>query len=218
MDGFNSYHYLKYAIESQNSNLTNKNKCIDYRKLISLFFDKNTYINKIMFFLLYLTIYILYKSNSNKRKGKISRHKAFYEILNKYCNIEAVNGRFGRKIVTDICPNCNKNIKLKKHEEKETDTALSINILYDALTNKDIDIIVIISSDTDYIPIIKMILEKTDKKIKVLFPINSRINKKFSKIKNVNYSAKKIKENHIKLSQIPDTVTISCIKYINPYL
>nr|WP_295154405.1 NYN domain-containing protein [uncultured Brachyspira sp.] len=169
-------------MESQNSNLTNKNKCIDYRKLISLFFNKNTYIDKIMFFLLYLTIYILYKSNSNKRKGKINGHKAFYEILNKYCNIEAVNGRFGRKIVTDICPNCNKNLKLKKHEEKETDTALSINILYDALTNKDIDTIVIISSDTDYIPIIKMILEKTDKKIKVLFPINSRINKEFSKI------------------------------------
>lgn len=216
IDGFNSYHCLKSAIESKNTNLTNKNKWIDYRKLISLFFDKNTDIDKIMFFS--AIPYHAHKDDANKRTDKINRHNAFYEILEKYCNIEVVNGRFGKKIVTDTCPNCNKQIKLKKHEEKETDVSLSINILYDALTIKELDTIVIISSDTDYIPIIKMILERTDKKIKMLFPINSLINKEFSKISNKNYSAKTIKERHINLSQIPDKVIIDDIIYQTPYI
>ena len=216
IDGFNSYHCLKSAIESKNTNLTNKNKWIDYRKLISLFFDKNTDIDKIMFFS--AIPYHVYKYDANKRTDKINRHNAFYEILEKYYNIEVVNGRFGKKIVTDTCPNCNKQIKLKKHEEKETDVSLSINILYDALTIKELDTIVIISSDTDYIPIIKMILERTDKKIKMLFPINSLINKEFSKISNKNYSAKTIKERHINLSQIPDKVIIDDIIYQTPYI
>ena len=95
---------------------------------------------------------------------------------------------------------------------------LSINILYDALTIKELDTIVIISSDTDYIPIIKMILERTNKKIKMLFPINSLINKEFSKISNKNYSAKTIKERHIKLSQIPDKVIIDNTIYQTPYI
>lgn len=205
IDGFNSYHCLKSAIESQNTNLTNKNKWIDYRKLISLFFDKNTDIDKIMFFS--AIPYHAHKDDAAKRIDKINRHNAFYEILEKYCNIEVVNGRFGKKIVTDTCPNCNQKIKLKKHEEKETDVSLSINILYDALTIKDLDTIVIISSDTDYIPIIKM-----------LFPINSLINKEFSKITNKNYSAKTIKERHINLSQIPDKVIIDDIIYQTPYI
>lgn len=216
IDGFNSYHCLKSAIESKNTNLINKNKWINYRKLISLFFDKNTNIDKIMFFS--AIPYHAHKYNSTKKAEKISRHNAFYEILEKYCNIEVVNGRFGKKIVTDTCPNCNKKIKLNKHEEKETDVSLSINILYDALTIKDLDTIVIISSDTDYIPIIKMILERTNKKIKMLFPINSLINKEFSKISNKNYSAKTIKERHIKLSQIPDKVVIDDIIYQTPYI
>ena len=216
IDGFNSYHCLKSAIESKNTNLTNKNKWINYRKLISLFFDKNTNIDKIMFFS--AIPYHAHKDAAAKRIDKINRHNAFYEILEKYCNIEVVNGRFGKKIVTDTCPNCNQKIKLKKHEEKETDVSLSINILYDALTIKDLDTIVIISSDTDYIPIIKMILERTDKKIKMLFPINSLINKEFSKISNKNYSAKTIKERHINLSQIPDKVIIDDIIYQTPYI
>lgn len=216
IDGFNSYHCLKSAIESQNTNLTNKNKWIDYRKLISLFFDKNTNIDKIMFFS--AIPYHAHKDDAAKRIDKINRRNAFYEILEKYCNIEVVNGRFGKKIVTDTCPNCNQKIKLKKHEEKETDVSLSINILYDTLTIKDLDTIVIISSDTDYIPIIKMILEKTNKKIKMLFPINSRINKEFSKISNKNYSAKTIKERHINLSQIPDKVIIDNTIYQTPYI
>lgn len=216
IDGFNSYHCLKSAIESKNTNLINKNKWINYRKLISLFFDKNTDIDKIMFFS--AIPYHAHKDDANKRTDKINRHNAFYEILEKYCNIEVVNGRFGKKIVTDTCPNCNKKIKLKKHEEKETDVSLSINILYDALTIKELDTIVIISSDTDYIPIIKMILERTNKKIKMLFPINSLINKEFSKISNKNYSAKKIKETHINLSQIPDKVVVNGITYQIPYI
>ena len=216
IDGFNSYHCLKSAIESQNTNLTNKNKWIDYRKLISLFFDKNTNIDKIMFFS--AIPYHAHKDDAAKRIDKINRRNAFYEILEKYCNIEVVNGRFGKKIVTDTCPNCNQKIKLKKHEEKETDVSLSINILYDTLTIKDLDTIVIISSDTDYIPIIKMILEKTNKKIKMLFPINSMINKEFSKISNKNYSAKTIKERHINLSQIPDKVIIDNTIYQTPYI
>ena len=63
-----------------------------------------------------------------------------------------------------------------------------------------------------------MILEKTDKKIKILFPINSLINKEFLKITNKNYSAKKIKETHINLSQIPDKVVVNGITYQIPYI
>ena len=216
IDGFNSYHCLKSAIKSSNNNLIDKNKWINYRKLISLFFDKDTIIDKIMFFS--ATPYHIYKNDINKRKDKIKKHNYFYKILYEYCNIEIIDGRFGKKVIVDNCPRCNEKIKLKKHEEKETDVSLSINLLYDALTIKEFDTIVVISSDTDYIPVIKMILDKTDKKIKILFPINSKINKEFSKIQNKNYSAKKIKENHIKLSQIPDIVTVKNIQYINPYI
>ena len=100
IDGFNSCHCLKSAIESQNSKLTNKNKWINYRKLIYLFFDKNTDIDKIMFFS--AIPYHAYKDDTNKRTDKINKHNAFYEILNKYCRIEVVNGRFCKKLLQTL--------------------------------------------------------------------------------------------------------------------
>ena len=72
--------------------------------------------------------------------------------------------------------------------------------------------------DTDFIPIIKMILGKTNKKIKMLFPINSKINNKFQEIKNNNYKSKSVKETHIIKSQIPDTVRIKGKIYKSPYI
>lgn len=209
IDGFNSYHCLKNAIENKNTKLIEKNKWINYRKLISLFFGKNDNIDKIMFFSA-----IPYHLS----KDKIKKHKLYYEILTKYCNIEVANGRFGEKFIDLECKYCGKTSKrIKKHEEKETDVAVAINILYDALTVEDLDTIVIISADTDFIPIIEMILEKTNKKIKMLFPINSKINNKFQKIKNNNYKSKSIKETHIIKSQIPDIVNINGKTYKTPY-
>lgn len=62
-----------------------------------------------------------------------------------------------------------------------------------------------------------MILEKTNKKIKMLFPINSKINNKFQKIINNKYKSKSIKETHIIKSQIPDIVNINGNTYKIPY-
>lgn len=58
-----------------------------------------------------------------------------------------------------------------------------------------------------------MILNKTNKKIKMLFPINSKINNKFQEIKNNNYKSKSIKETHIIKTRILDIVNIKLKNY-----
>ncbi len=218
IDGFNVYHSLNAYIK--NNNLSNEFKWLDIKNVISFFINEEyEELEKVSFFSAVPT---------HLRINKQNRHKNYYEAL-KSRGIEIVDGKFGKKKLKFICNTCYTiNISYKcckcgnnndfiSHEEKESDVALAIKIISDILTNKELHKIILVSSDTDFIPVVNYILNNTDKKITVLFPLGSSKSNKYRDIKNKNYKLKQIKEFHIKKSCLPDSINFNGIIYQNPY-
>lgn len=218
IDGFNVYHSLNTYIK--NNKLSSELKWLDIKNVISFFINKKSEeLEKVSFFSAVPT-----HLNINKQ----NRHRNYYEAL-KSIGIEIFDGRFGRKNLEFICKKCHdKNISYKcnkcnannnfiKHEEKESDVSLAIKIISGIFTIKELDKIILVSSDTDFIPVVNYILTKTDKKITVLLPFGSLKANKYMSIENKNYRLSQIKKFHIENSYLPNTINCNGKIYKNPY-
>lgn len=188
IDGFNVYHSLNAYIK--NNNLSNELKWLDIKSVVSFFVNKQSEkLEKVAFFSAIPTHLNISKQN---------RHVNYYNAL-KSIGVEIVDGKFGKKKLKFICKNCYAtNISYKchrcgdtnnfiSHEEKESDVSLAIKIISDIFTIKELNKIILVSSDTDFIPVVNYILYNTNKKIAVLFPLGSSKSNKYRDIKNKNY-------------------------------
>ena len=218
IDGFNVYHSLNAYIK--NNNLSNELKWLDIKSVVSFFVNKQfETLENVAFFSAIPTHLKIDKQN---------RHINYYNAL-KSIGIEIVDGKFGKKKFKFICKNCHatniyyrchkcgKNNDFISHEEKESDVSLAIKIISDILTIKELNKIILVSSDTDFIPVVNYILNNTNKKIIVLFPLGSSKSNKYRDIKNKNYKLKEIKEFHINKSRLPDIINFNGKIYKNPY-
>ena len=135
-----------------------------------------------------------------KDPGVIQRHTDYIECL-KSMGILPIMGRFKPKDVD--CPVC--NAVFVKHEEKETDVAIAIK-LFEVLTLKQCEIVVLVTGDTDLVPAIKT--------AKSLFPGNivlfafpfARKNKELA---NIAPNSFKIHVNSYISNQFPNPVVLS---------
>ena len=227
IDGFNLYHNLKSYIKD--NNLDNELKWLDVRKLVSCFIDEKIQIlEKVNFFSAIPTHCSI---------SKQEKHKNYYKAL-KSANVHIINGRFSQKKNTHFrCLKCNEtnfNTECQychntdtnyfvAHEEKETDVSLAINIISDVLTVTDLKKIILVSADTDFIPVVRYILENTDKKITVLLPLGHNYSNGFNNIRNEykpnnkRFDIKVIKLNNILNSLLPDEIEYDNQIYKNPY-
>ena len=163
-------------------------------------------------------------------KSKQEKHRNYYEAL-KSANVHIINGRFSKKKNTHFrCLKCNEtnfNTECQychntdtnyfvAHEEKETDVSLAINIISDILTVEDLEKIILISADTDFIPVVRYILENTDKKITILLPLGHNNSNGFNNIRNeYKYNHKKFNIKVIKLDNILKSLLFDEIEYNN---
>ena len=83
--------------------------------------------------------------------------------------------------------------------------------------------IILVSADTDFIPVVRYILENTDKKITVLLPLGHNYSNGFNNIRNEykpnnkRFDIKVIKLNNILNSLLPYEIEYDNQIYKNPY-
>jgi uncharacterized LabA/DUF88 family protein len=126
-------------------------------------------------------------------------HKKYIKAL-RSVGVEVVRGRFKNK--TFKCHHCLK--EYKSHEEKQTDVNIAVQVVADAAIDK-FDKAVIVSSDSDLIPVIKTIHRlKPEKEVGIMFPIGRGI---FELRQAADFTLK-MKRNHLISCQFPEKIKI----------
>jgi uncharacterized LabA/DUF88 family protein len=158
-DGFNFYNGFK-SYTGTNPNWKNY-YWIDFLKLCSQFVfpQDGQILHKVKYF-------TAPPINVNKR----SKQSALFganKILND-TSFEVINGHYSNKFI-DCLATCKQQFKVP--EEKCTDVNISLGIIDDCL-HKEVDIIVLVTADSDQVPTIKFIQKNFPHiKIKLYFPV-----------------------------------------------
>jgi uncharacterized LabA/DUF88 family protein len=202
VDGFNFYHGFKSYIDS---NADWKNYYwIDFVKLYShfVFPDDGQELHRVKYF-------TAPPSNDSKR----SKQSALFGA-NKVLNgdkFEVINGHYSDKFIT--CKALCKE-EFKVPEEKCTDVNLALHIVQDCMAG-DVDVVVLITADSDQLSTIKLLKAKFPKvKVRLYFPPDRRSNELRSEISPVVFL-----ENHedkFKKSIMPSEVRSEKKKYTKP--
>ncbi|MDR2232810.1 MAG: NYN domain-containing protein [Tannerella sp.] len=203
VDGFNLYYGLRGK-----KRIDKKWKCaywIDIVKLFAQFLSPSQILEKVVYF-----------TASPLNPDKSNRQGAFLNV-NKLLNgnrFEVIRGKYLRKIIE--CPNC--KFAISRPEEKKTDINVSIRIISDCMENKT-DVIVLVSGDSDMLPILEFIHKKyPEKKIRVYFPPTVYSAELKNNVKSHNGKIVFLENNFNKFenSIMPDSVTKNGKTYFIP--
>jgi uncharacterized LabA/DUF88 family protein len=182
IDGFNVY----YSI---NTRRYRQYKWLDYCKVAESIVRPEDKISGIFYF----TTFVSWKPDS------VIRHKQYIKIL-RSVGVDVIFGRFTKKKMR--CHICGK--KYWTREEKETDVNIAVHLICDAM-NDLYDRAVIVSGDTDLIPIIEAVHKYIpDKEIGVLFPLR-RYNNSLQKAADFSIT---MREHMLLKCQFPEEITI----------
>jgi uncharacterized LabA/DUF88 family protein len=134
IDGFNLYHAID---DLKKPHL----KWVDLHKLAQSICGADETLMGVYFF----TAYPTWKPNS------LARHQEYVTAL-RHIGVRCVIGHFKSK--TQTCNKC--GATWTRHEEKETDVAIAVQLMADAFTNQ-FDRALIISADSDMAPALRTI-------------------------------------------------------------
>ena len=198
IDGFNVYHALNDPWEYPGKQpktrenrryIYRKYKWINYRKLAESCIRHKDSLEGIFYF----STFVTWKPDS------VFRHKVYIKAL-RSAKVEFIEGRFMNKVRT--CPLCRE--KYKAHEEKQTDVNIAVKLLQDAVEDK-FDKAVIVSADSDLLPVIKTVHKiAPDKEIGIMFPIKRN---SFELRKACDFRFK-MGEKLLKKCQFPDELKV----------
>ena len=196
IDGLNLFYKIKSL---QNSNL----KWLNIESFIRQYSCfKNLKLDRIKYFTAYV---------SEDDTGSLSNQQTYLEALKTLDKVEVIFGKFKKTYPKGYL--CDENHKMKlpkekvtiiKPEEKESDVNIGIHIISDCYELKNLKGIILVSSDTDQTPALKMVKEK--------FPYieisHIRMNKRGSKsLQDYADFKDRIRFKSLKDSQFPDTLT-----------
>jgi len=182
IDGFNVYYSL-------NTPRYKKYKWLSYRKLAENVTKQSDIVGSISYF----STFVSWKPDS------VVRHKQYIKAL-RSTGVGVVLGRFMKKKVR--CHICGRYYKTR--EEKQTDINIALSLISDAI-NDCYDRAVIVSGDTDLIPVIEAVHKiAPDKEIGVLFPLR-RYNNSLEKAADF---AMTMREKLLSRCQFPDKVKV----------
>ena len=182
IDGLNVYHAIK------NSRF-NQYKWLDYWELAKKFTGQKDRLKGVLYF----TAYSVWDNE------KIKRHKRLV-LANRDQGVDVIFGRFRR--VTKNCRQCRK--KYQTFEEKRTDVNIAIHLLTNAYKD-NYDKAVLISGDSDIIPAVQAVKQAfPEKEISLVIPVGGKAHE----LAQVIGSSVRMKEVHLRTSQLPNTVTL----------
>lgn len=136
-----------------------------------------------------------YPTDCKKKPGRRARHEAYNKALIS-TGVQIVLGEFRKK--GKWCSVCGQNSHA--FEEKETDVNIAVEAMNQAW--KGVDKIVVISGDSDCVPIYRFIQNKTESEVSVIFPPNRTSNE----VRNLGLSCMKMTEAHLKNFQLPSQI------------
>jgi uncharacterized LabA/DUF88 family protein len=187
IDGFNVYHALA------DKKAYRKYLWLDYSALANCFVSPKDKIVDIFYFTAYATW----------NPKKVARHKMLVTAW-RMKGIEPVFGRF--KLKDKNCPLCKKTYQT--YEEKESDVNIAIK-LFQAAINNDFDTAILISGDSDLLPAVNAVKQTFPaKQIGVIIPIG----RSSFDLKNACDFHMKVKQKHLKSSQLPDKIVLDASK------
>lgn len=130
--------------------------------------------------------------------AKRQRQLTYIEALQSLDYLEVTRGRFQDE--PNVCPKC--NFRYTIPNEKKTDVAIAVNMVYDAYENK-YDTAILISADADLVPAIELLSNKYEhKRIIVAIPPGKRAGELASVAHGFTYIGK----SHLSQSQLPPSV------------
>ncbi len=113
-----------------------------------------------------LVIVKFFTALQDNEKPKTLRLQAYIDALEMLFYCKVIKGKY--KLEDNYCPRCNR--KFTEYKEKMTDVNIAIEILRDTYSN-NFDIAMILSADSDFVPVAEAIKEKSpDKRIVAVFP------------------------------------------------
>lgn len=182
IDGFNLYHSI---LKLNDSSL----KWLNLRSLCEKFLKQKDTLNEVYFF----------TAPATHIQDKLTRHYNYTKAL-KTIGVTTIQGKFKKKFPK--CKNCGGIYQT--YEEKQSDINLAIQLLSDAYCDK-FDTAFLVTADTDFVSVVKMIKRIfLNKRVILLIP-PKRENLAHELIKNVDFSFE-IKKSHIKNSLLPDEI------------
>lgn len=179
VDGFNLYHVIK----RYHPNL----KWLNIHQMLSSFIPKSAKVELVYYFSAY----------AEWIPERVVKHKKYVAAL-RTTDVKIILGKFKAK--ERKCKKC--DFEYISHEEKQTDVNIALQVLDDAMQDK-FDSAVIVSGDTDFLPIIRKI--KTlfpEKRIGVLLPIGAHA---LSLKEEADFHFK-LKVKHLKNNQFPEII------------
>jgi len=183
IDGFNVY----YALQGKPH--YRKFKWLNYRRLAETVIRARDEITGIFYF----TALVTWKPQS------VKRHEEYIKAL-RSVGVETIRGRFMKKDIK--CHLCSRNFIT--HEEKQSDVNIALKMLGDAVDDL-YDKALIISADSDLLPVIKSIQKNTpEKEIGVMFPIGLT---SFELRQNAAFR-RKMSERLLRQCQFPDKIKV----------
>lgn len=189
IDGFNLYHSVKEASRDLRGVST---KWLDIASLCKSYLyiiGNKAQLQGIYYFS------ALARHLEASSPGVTQRHQAFIRCL-EATGVSCQLNRFKPKIIR--CPYCHKDIL--RHEEKETDVAISIKMI-ELLHKDECDTIVLLTGDTDIAPAVRTsFLLFPDKEIWFAFPYK-RMNNELNRLVKKSI---KISRDHYTKYQFPD--------------
>ena len=147
IDGFNFYYGLKSNVKWK------KYYWLDVVKLFEMFMRPNQELVAVKYF-----------SAKSEDIGQSLRQNAFFQANRENPKFRLILGKYLKKSIT--CFRCG-NI-IHTYEEKETDVRIATQIVADAY-QKNCDISIIVSADSDMIPAIELAIEARQR-VLVYFP------------------------------------------------
>ena len=182
IDGFNVYHAIKNP-------RFNKYKWLNYWEFSTKFLQPKDELVGVLYFTAYAPWDI----------KKRNRHERLISA-NEHYGVQVILGKFRR--TTKRCRKCGK--WYETFEKKRTDVNIAVHLLKNAQEN-NYDKAVLISGDSDIIPAIQAVQQAFPKKhISLVIPIGRRARE----LKQIVKSSIRMKELHLKTSQLPEKVVL----------
>lgn len=134
------------------------------------------------------------------------RQKLFLRALKTLPKVEIIFGNFRSDVkkmaVAEPGWSGPRWIQVHKHEEKRSDVNLATHLLCDAFDNL-FDVAAIITNDSDLVLPIRIVKEKFQKKVAILYPSRRKLTTTLAELADFR---KEIRESHLKASLFPDTL------------
>lgn len=182
IDGFNVYHAIKTP-------RLGKYRWLNYWELATKFLQPKDLLVGVLFF----TAYPPWDIHKRNRQERLISANQLY-------NVQVVLGKF--RYTTKRCRECKK--EYHTYEEKRTDVNIAIHLLKNAQED-NYDKAVLVSGDSDIIPAIEAVKQAfPEKELSLVIPIRG----KARELTQIIGSSIRMKENHLRTSQLPEKVTL----------